>query len=94
MCPLTSSGVLSAMSAMVNLEVPWINIMSKMDLVSSKVDDSTSSGRIAIRKRRDVARFVALPKIIYVKCRDFDLCTDTWIQIHIFFPPLWGSQRT
>ncbi|THH14988.1 hypothetical protein EW146_g5427 [Bondarzewia mesenterica] len=33
------SGVLSAMSAMVNLEIPWINIMSKMDLVTSSSED-------------------------------------------------------
>lgn len=30
-----SSGVLSAMSAMVNIEIPWINILSKMDLVTA-----------------------------------------------------------
>jgi len=51
------SGVLSAMSAMVNLEVPWINIMSKMDLVTSNSDDP-ASGRNGIRKRKDIARYL------------------------------------
>ena len=49
------SGVLSAMSAMVNLEVPWINVMSKMDLVTASVNDS-ASGRNGIRAKRDIAR--------------------------------------
>jgi hypothetical protein len=31
------SGVLSAMSCMINLEVPHINILSKMDLVKGRV---------------------------------------------------------
>lgn len=40
------SGVLSAMSAMVNLEIPHINVMTKMDLIegdygSKKIDDGT-----------------------------------------------------
>ena len=49
------SGVLSAMSAMVNLEVPWLNIMSKMDLVTANVEDK-GSGRNGIRTRKDIAR--------------------------------------
>ena len=49
------SGVLSAMSAMVNLEVPWINIMSKMDLVSGTSEDP-GRGRNGICKKRKVAR--------------------------------------
>ena len=49
------SGVLSAMSAMVNFEIPWINIMTKMDLVSQKKEDS-SGARISFRKRRNLAR--------------------------------------
>lgn len=49
------SGVLSAMSAMVNLEIPWINVMSKMDLVSSKTKDP-AGGRNGIRSRKDIAR--------------------------------------
>ena len=52
---VTSSGVLSAMSAMVNLEIPWINIMSKMDLVTANPDDP-AGGRNGIRGRKDIAR--------------------------------------
>lgn len=55
--PLVSSGVLSAMSAMVNLEIPWINIMSKMDLVSGKSEDP-ARGRNGIRRKRNVARYL------------------------------------
>jgi len=51
------SGVLSAMSAMINLEIPWINVMSKMDLVSGKSDDP-GHGRNGIRKRKNVARYL------------------------------------
>ncbi|KDQ64836.1 hypothetical protein JAAARDRAFT_118725 [Jaapia argillacea MUCL 33604] len=51
------SGVLSAMSAMVNLEVPWINIMSKMDLVTSSADDP-AGGRNGVRGRRNIARYL------------------------------------
>jgi len=50
-----SSGVLSAMSAMVNLEIPWINIMSKMDLVTVNPDDP-AGGRNGIRGKKDIAR--------------------------------------
>ncbi|KAK9766585.1 hypothetical protein K7432_004243 [Basidiobolus ranarum] len=32
------SGVLSAMSAMINLEIPHINVMSKMDLVNPAIN--------------------------------------------------------
>jgi hypothetical protein len=52
------SGVLSAMSAMVNLEIPWINIMSKMDLVTLNPDDPTGGARNGLRKRRDIARYL------------------------------------
>ncbi|CAE6532770.1 unnamed protein product [Rhizoctonia solani] len=45
------SGVMSAMSAMVNFSVPWINIMSKMDLVSG-------DARNGVKGKRDVARFL------------------------------------
>ena len=51
------SGVLSAMSAMVNLEISWINIMSKMDLVTTNVEDA-GSGRNGLRSRKDIARYV------------------------------------
>ena len=53
---ITNSGVLSAMSAMVNLEIPWINIMSKMDLVISKSSDESGSARNGIRRKKDIAR--------------------------------------
>jgi len=62
------SGVLSAMSAMVNLEIPWINILSKMDLVEptkradddddddeKRLDPGALNGR---RGRRNVAKFL------------------------------------
>ncbi|KII94800.1 hypothetical protein PLICRDRAFT_149006 [Plicaturopsis crispa FD-325 SS-3] len=57
------SGVLSAMSAMVNLEIPWINIMSKMDLVTapaSTTAESTSADapRNGLRSRRNIARYL------------------------------------
>ncbi|KAF8627206.1 hypothetical protein AX15_004522 [Amanita polypyramis BW_CC] len=52
------SGVLSAMSAMVNLEIPWINIMSKMDLVMSNPDDPSGNARNGMRSRRDIARYL------------------------------------
>lgn len=50
--PTFVSGVMSAMSAMVNFSVPWINIMSKMDLVSG-------DARNGVKGRRDVARYVS-----------------------------------
>lgn len=59
-CYISNSGVLSAMSAMVNLEIPWINIMSKMDLVTSNPDDESSGARIGLRKRKNYARYVNL----------------------------------
>jgi hypothetical protein len=43
------------MSAMVNLEIPWINIMSKMDLVTANPDDP-AGGRNGIRAKKDIAR--------------------------------------
>lgn len=55
------SGVLSAMSAMVNLEIPWINIMSKMDLVTSqhkKDEEGFQEPRNGLRVRRDIARYL------------------------------------
>jgi len=52
------SGVLSAMSAMVNLEIPWINVLSKMDLVTGgEGSDDPRTGNNGIRKRKDLARF-------------------------------------
>jgi hypothetical protein len=55
---MTYSGVLSAMSAMVNLEIPWINVMSKMDLVLPNPEDPAGGGRNGIRTRRNIARYV------------------------------------
>ncbi|KAF9482463.1 hypothetical protein BDN70DRAFT_801376 [Pholiota conissans] len=52
------SGVLSAMSAMVNLEVPWINIMSKMDLVTANSENEAEGPRNGIRLRKDIARYL------------------------------------
>jgi hypothetical protein len=42
------SGVLSAMSCMVGLEVPCVNVMSKMDLVKK--------GTTGAKRRKDVDR--------------------------------------
>ncbi|KAF7977637.1 hypothetical protein HWV62_3048 [Athelia sp. TMB] len=52
------SGVLSAMSAMVNLEIPWINVMSKMDLVTENIDDPSGGARNGIRGRKNIARYL------------------------------------
>jgi len=52
------SGVLSAMSAMINLEIPWINVMSKMDLVLPNPEDSAGGGRNGLRTRRNIARYL------------------------------------
>lgn len=52
------SGVLSAMSAMVNLEIPWINIMSKMDLVTANPEDPVGGARNGIRSRKNIARYL------------------------------------
>lgn len=52
------SGVLSAMSAMVNLEIPWINIMSKMDLVTENPDDVGGGARNGMRGRKNIARYL------------------------------------
>lgn len=58
------SGVLSAMSAMVNLEIPWINVMSKMDLVTSNKGGGESGGaRNGTRRKKDIARYVYLHSI-------------------------------
>lgn len=44
------SGVLSAMSCMIGLEVPCVNVMSKMDLVKK--------GTTGAKRRKDVDRLV------------------------------------
>lgn len=46
------AGVLSATSAMINLEVPHINVMTKMDLVGSQSVVSTG------RRRNDLDRYL------------------------------------
>lgn len=45
------SGVLSAMSSMIALSVPHVNVMSKMDLVKK--------GTTGARKKRDVERYAS-----------------------------------
>jgi hypothetical protein len=61
--------VLSAMSAMVNLEVPWINIMSKMDLVSGSSSD-TFEPRNGKRGKRDIARYLDPDPMLLVAAKD------------------------
>jgi Conserved hypothetical ATP binding protein len=62
------SGVLSAMSAMVNLEIPWINVLSKMDLVTSNADEPSGGARNGIRGRKNIARYV---RRLYSELRSF-----------------------
>lgn len=67
------SGVLSAMSAMVNLEIPWINIMSKMDLVSSapsSSDTTSDEPRNGRRTRRDISRYLDPDPLLLSSARD------------------------
>ncbi|KAI0069062.1 hypothetical protein BV25DRAFT_1818006 [Artomyces pyxidatus] len=52
------SGVLSAMSAMVNLEIPWINVMSKMDLVLPNAEEPAAGARNGLRTQRNLARYL------------------------------------
>ncbi|KAJ7095317.1 GPN-loop GTPase [Mycena belliarum] len=63
------SGVLSAMSAMVNLEIPWINIMSKMDLVTANPEDPASGGRNGLRGRRNIARYLDPDPLLLASAR-------------------------
>lgn len=48
------AGTLSAMSAMINLEVPWINVLSKMDLV----ERGETAGKLGsgLRGKREMER--------------------------------------
>jgi GPN-loop GTPase len=46
------------MSAMVNIEIPFINIMSKMDLITPRKDENDSGPRNGLRGRRDIARYL------------------------------------
>ncbi|PWN18764.1 GPN-loop GTPase 3 like protein [Microstroma glucosiphilum] len=50
------AGTLSAMSAMINLEVPWINVMSKMDLVE-RGETASRLGR-GLRGKREMERYL------------------------------------
>lgn len=43
---------------MVNLEIPWINVMSKMDLVTSNTDEPAGGARNGVRGRKNIARYV------------------------------------
>jgi hypothetical protein len=43
---------------MVNLEIPWINVLSKMDLVTPDPDDPTRGARNGLRRRKNVARYL------------------------------------
>ncbi|KAJ7638750.1 GPN-loop GTPase [Roridomyces roridus] len=63
------SGVLSAMSAMVNLEIPWINIMSKMDLVKSNPEDPSGGARNGFRGQRNVARYLDPDPLLLASAR-------------------------
>ena len=67
-----TSGVMSAMSAMVNLEIPWINIMSKMDLVTVNSDDP-AGGRNGIRTKKDIARWSTLLPLPLLMIEEFFL---------------------
>ncbi|KAJ7179925.1 GPN-loop GTPase [Mycena crocata] len=69
------SGVLSAMSAMVNLEIPWINIMSKMDLITSNPEDPSGGARNGFRGRRNVARYLDPDPLLLVSARGQEVNT-------------------
>jgi GPN-loop GTPase len=43
------SGILSAMSSMIAMEVPTVNLMSKMDLVKTKKSEGRRVSRIVFR---------------------------------------------
>lgn len=61
------------MSAMVNLEIPWINIMSKMDLVSSapsSSDTTSDEPRNGRRTRRDISRYLDPDPLLLSSARD------------------------
>lgn len=47
------------MSAMVNLEVPWINVMTKMDLITP----GKTKGKNGMRSRRDISRYMNMLSI-------------------------------
>ncbi|CAO1636807.1 unnamed protein product [Sympodiomycopsis kandeliae] len=51
------AGTLSAMSAMINLEVPWINVLSKMDLVE-RGETGGKLGGGGIKAKREMERYL------------------------------------
>lgn len=53
---------------MVNLEIPWINIMSKMDLVTANPEDPSTGARNGLRRQKDIARFESLINF-FLACR-------------------------
>jgi hypothetical protein len=63
------------MSAMVNLEIPWINVMSKMDLVTSNAEEPTGGARNGVRGRKNIARYVPLAP--YDSILSYALFSDT-----------------
>lgn len=80
------SGVLSAMSAMVNLEIPWVNLMSKMDLVTAKREDGSGGPRNGLRFRKDIARQVGIPRNGFSEFL-FMKHSDTWNPTHYCLSP-------
>lgn len=61
------SGVLAALSAMVNLEIPHVNVMTKMDLVVSAFVLPTS---VLLFGRRDQRLFMSMFMIGIAPCVD------------------------
>ena len=55
---------------MVNLEIPWINVMSKMDLVSPAPSSDTAEPRNGRRARRDIARYLDPDPLLLANARD------------------------
>jgi hypothetical protein len=80
------------MSAMVNLEVPWINVLSKMDLVTGSTDDPSGGARNGIRGRRNIARFASILEFAHM---EFTVkLLDIWTQIHCYSSILAVKERT
>ena len=75
------SGVLSAMSCMVGLEVPSVNVMSKMDLVKK--------GTTGAKRRKDVDRCVSGPAEEGRRA-DEERLAGSWILI----PSCYANRRT
>ena len=80
------------MSAMVNLEIPWINVMSKMDLVTPNSEDPSGGARNGIRGRKNIARCVwcftdALSNLLR-------LCLDIWTLILSYLRQVTAKKPT